>query len=224
MQMVKSLAVLTCSMLMAGAAAAQEAADVRGMTPARERGHVAANAGATLETRTTPVFGVEYAEPIGRYAQGYVALTYFDDLTTEASREELRNLGSVLSSLTGSPWEFSARDRGIAFAAGAKFLVPTGTGIRPYVGGGAGAIKITRTITERTRGNLTDAVIREGLTDASFSSVNASATKPMVEGIVGVGIAAGHTYVDVGYRYRKAFHFAAPLDFGQFAVGVGYKF
>jgi opacity protein-like surface antigen len=224
MQIRKSLSLVMFVLLIVSGSASAQDSDVRNGGSARQRGYISAVAGTTFATETSPTVAVEYAENLGRYVQGYATFSYFDNLVNDATLDELRSVGTMLTSLTGSSWNFDARDRGIAFVAGGKFLVPTGTGIRPYVGGGAGAIKVTRTITERVRGDLTSAVIGEGLTDPTFSTADSSATKPMVEGIVGVGIAAGPTHVDVGYRYRKAFHFATPLDFGQFSVGIGYRF
>jgi len=226
MRIVKALSFVACSfVIMPGYSLAQDAADVRSGATAPQRGYVSAGTGVTLDTERATTFAVEYADQIGRNVQGYATFSYFDDVMNDDTREELRALGAMMAGLTGSPWEFSGRDRGAAFVVGGKLLVPTGTVVRPYVGGGAGAINVKRTITERTRGDLTGAIVRDlGFTDGAFNSTDASTTKPIVEGVVGVGIAAGRTYVDVGYRYRKAFHFATPLDFGQFSVGIGYKF
>jgi opacity protein-like surface antigen len=226
MQILKSLSFVVCALAFTSVSArAQEAADVRSGAGAPQRGYVSAGTGVTLGTDRAATFAVEYADNLGRQVQAYANFSYFDNVINDATRDELRSLAGLMAGLTGSPWEFSGRDRGVAFVAGGKVLVPTGTSVRPYVGAGAGALNVKRTITERTRGDLTSAVISDlGFTDGAFNTADASTTKPMIEGIVGVGIVAGHTYVDVGYRYRKAFHFAAPLDFGQFSVGVGYRF
>jgi opacity protein-like surface antigen len=220
----KSLAFVMFAVVVAAGSARAQDAPVQNGGAAAPRGYVSAIAGATFATETSPAFAVEYAEHIGAHVQGYATLSYFDNLVGNATLDDVQRIGATLTLATGSPWAFEVRDKGVAFVAGAKFLIPTRTGIRPYVGAGAGAIKVTRTITEQFRGDLTPAVIGEGLTDPAFSAENFSATKPIVEGVAGVAIAAGHAYVDVGYRYRKAFHFATPLDFGQFSIGVGYRF
>ena len=39
-----------------------------------------------------------------------------------------------------------------------------------------------------------------------------------------IGAAIGRAYVDVGYRYRKAFHVGQSFDISQVGVAVGLKF
>ena len=46
-----------------------------------------------------------------------------------------------------------------------------------------------------------------------------------LEGVdLGSGVAAGRTYLDISYRYRKAFKTGGDYSFGQFNVGVGMRF
>src|ERR1043166_533505 len=44
------------------------------------------------------------------------------------------------------------------------------------------------------------------LTTRSTSPTQGNTTRPMGEIAVGVGTVISHAYIDVGYRYRKAFH------------------
>ena len=46
----------------------------------------------------------------------------------------------------------------------------------------------------------------------------------MGEVAAGIGAAIGRAYVDVGYRYRKAFHVNQSFDISQVGVAVGVKF
>jgi hypothetical protein len=46
----------------------------------------------------------------------------------------------------------------------------------------------------------------------------------MAEVAAGIGAVVGHGYVDVGYRYRKAFHVNQSFDISQVGVAVGVKF
>jgi hypothetical protein len=109
-------------------------------------------------------------------------------------------------------------------SAGGKYLVGSGS-FRPYVGGGAGVLSIRRTVTEVRQGNVTSAVFNDfSVGDRELASAPASLTKPMVEAIFGVGIVKGSTYLDVGYRYRRAFRLAEDLDFSQLGAGIGFKF
>jgi opacity protein-like surface antigen len=142
----------------------------------------------------------------------------------QTMRDEVVTLGTRLSTLTATRWELAGRDRAVALTAGAKYLVGTGT-IRPYVGAGGGIINLKRTVTEARIGDVTTAVFNDfniGVSDLSLAT--RGLTRPMGEALVGVGIVAGSTYVDVGYRYRKAFRLTSGLDFSQLSVGIGYKF
>lgn len=191
-------------------------------------GYVAAFAGAVSGPPTEPLFAVEYAENVGRRAQAYVSLGYVDNLMTEDTRDAVMRLGADwLAPLTGVPqsqWSFSGRDRAITLTAGGKYIAGTGS-VRPYVGAGAGVINLKRTITEARLGEVTQAVFNDfGVGSPELSLAPRGTTRPLGEIVAGVGFAAGHTYVDVGYRYRRAFRFAEDLDFSQFSVGVGYRF
>jgi opacity protein-like surface antigen len=189
-----------------------------------QRGYIAALAGAVSGPPTEPVFAVEYGENMHPDVQAYVTLSYFENVMPRDVRSELAVLGTTLSGLTGTSWSLTGRDRAVTATAGAKYLIGR-RAVRPYIGAGAGIINIKRTIVEARIGEITTAVFNDfeiGQPDLSLES--AGVTRPLGEAAVGVGIVAGHTYVDVGYRYRRAFRLATTLDLAQFTVGVGYKF
>ena len=96
--------------------------------------------------------------------------------------------------------------------------------MRPYLGGGAGIVNLRRTISDPQVGDVTSAVLTEfGIGESALTSNGV--TRPLLEAAVGVAIAAGRaTYVDVGYRFRRAFRLSEPLDFGQFAAAIGVRF
>jgi hypothetical protein len=198
--------------------------DSRAGGAAFPHGYVSVSSGATFGTDTAAAVAVEYGENLGRHAQAYVTLSYFDDVLSDRTRADLASLGAGLAAVTGSPWRLHGRDRGVAFVAGGKFLVPTGTGARPYVGGGVGAINLKRTVLEDSRGDVTTAVLEDfGFAEGVFDDQGRT-TKPIVEGVVGIGIAAGRTYIDVGYRYRRAFHLPTVVAFSQLSAGIGVRF
>jgi hypothetical protein len=107
--------------------------------------------------------------------------------------------------------------------AGAKYLIGE-SAVRPYVGGGAGIINLKRTVSDPQVGDVTSAVLTEfGIGESALTSKGQ--TRPLMEATVGVAIAAGRaTYVDVGYRFRRAFRLSETLDFGQFAAAIGVRF
>jgi hypothetical protein len=190
-----------------------------------QRGYMTGALGASFNSDTAAAFAVEFGEHINRRVQAYTAFTYFDDLLNTAARDDLAEMGSTLTRVTGSEWLLQGRDRGLAFSGGAKYLISEGGSVRPYVGGGPGVLNIRRVISERLRGDVTDAVVFAfGAPDGVIDPAKVSTFKPMAEVVAGVGFTAGRTYVDVGYRFRKVFRSPQSFNFSQFGVGVGMRF
>ena len=186
--------------------------------------YVAAIGGAVSRPPTEPVFGVEVAQNVGRHAQAYTTLSYFENLIKRSLRDSLDAKAAQLTTLTGDAWSLSGRDRGVSFVAGGKYMFGNGT-VRPYVGAGAGVIKVKRTVVEATLGDVTRAVFNDyQLGDADLSLATEGIASPLVEATFGVGIGSGHTHFDIGYRYRSAFRMATKLDFSQVTAGIGYRF
>ena len=152
-------------------------------------------------------------------------LWYFDNLITDSAQGNLTTLAANLTRLTATPWDFTGYERGLAFSGGAKYVFADGSSIRPYVGGGPGVLNLRRTIVETDLGDITDEVLTVfGASDAFIDATQETTFRPMVEFLAGVGIAAGRTYVDVGYRFNKVFKTPEPFSFSQFKVGVGMSF
>jgi opacity protein-like surface antigen len=137
--------------------------------------------------------------------------------------DDLSQLSAVLTSVTGTPWSLKGRDRGVTLIGSGRYLLNTGGTIRPYVGGGAGVINLKRTIVDPRAGDVTTSILSEfnlGQQSITTKTLN----RPIIEGALGVGFFGGPVYVDVGYRYRRAFHLDESIDFSQALVGIGYKF
>jgi opacity protein-like surface antigen len=188
-------------------------------------GYMTGAAGTSFADRQSPTFAIEIGEQMNPRTQAYVAFTYFDDLLNDGARGDLDELAIELERMTGYSWEFSARDRGLAFSGGAKYLLSRGPSVRPYVGGGPGVINLSRSITERDLGDVSDPVIGVfGAPDGMIEPAKKSTFKPMAEFVAGVGFSPGRLYVDVGYRFRKVFRGHEDFSFSQFGVGVGMGF
>ena len=232
MQIQKSLGFMTVFVVaFAASALGQQFAQPGGTAP-EPRGYIAVLGGAAsgtlggadAGTPTQPVFSVEYGDDIRRDVLAYLTVSYIENLMPQPLRDDLEVTAAALTSLTGALWEFQGRDRAIILTAGGKYRFGR-EDVQPYVGGGAGIINIRRTVLERNLGDLTAAVFNDfdsGSPDLSLAT--AGLTRPLVEIAAGVGISKGNTYVDIGYRYRRAFRLVDTLDFGQFSVGVGYRF
>jgi opacity protein-like surface antigen len=220
----KTLSFVLCLVLIdASLASAQQTRPATGGT--LERGYMSAAAGAAFSDQRSATFGLEIGERMGRSAQAYVAFTYFDDLFSDRAAADLTRVQNYITTTTGQTLNLTGRDRGLAFSGGAKYLLSNGPTFRPYVGGGPGVLNIQRTITDRMLGDVTDPVIGlYGAPDGAIDPSKNSSFKPMAEFLAGVGIAAGRTYVDVGYRYRQVLRTTETFSFSQFNVGVGMRF
>jgi opacity protein-like surface antigen len=191
------------------------------------RGYLIGGGGASISTPDRALtLTAEIAENVKPAVQVYMSAAYYDNIMSQAARNQLARVGADLTAITGTPWAFEGRDRGRSFTVGGKVLVPTGTQIRPYVGGGVGAINLRRTIRELSRGNMTKTYLAQfGSGDGVVDATQTNTTKPMAEVAVGVGAAVSRAYIDVGYRYGKAFHNVnESFDVSQVAVAVGLKF
>jgi opacity protein-like surface antigen len=193
-------------------------------TKAEPRWYIAGLGGAVSRPPTGPVFGVEVAEHLGRHGQAYATFSYFENLMGQPLRDGLDDRAARLTSLTGDNWSLTGRDRGMSFVVGGKYVIGSGA-IRPYLGAGAGAIHLKRSVVEARLGDVTQAVFNDyQLGEAVLSLAAEGVTRPMVEAAVGVGIGSGHTHFDIGYRYRSAYHMASDLKFSQVTAGIGYRF
>lgn len=222
MQLVRFVSVVvTAGAVLSGSAAAQQRSG-----PAPVRGYLIGGGGASIEPNRSASIAAEIAENVHPNVQIYANVAYYDNLLSDASRNQLTAVAQDLTIATGTPWEFSGRDRGRSFSFGAKFVKSTG-GMRPYVGAGIGVLNLRRTITERFRGNLTSSFLAEfGSADGVLDVSQTNTNKPLGEIGAGVGFVVGrHGYVDFGYRYRKPFHTPGQsYDISNVGVAAGVKF
>jgi hypothetical protein len=179
--------------------------------------------GAVSRPPTAPVFGVELADDISSHVQVYTTVSYFDNLMRQSVLDDLDATATRLATLTGDPWSFRGRDRGISVVAGAKYVFGGGS-IRPYVGGGVGNLNLKRTVSEARIGDVTQTVLNDFKIGEAELVTLEGVNKPLVEFALGVRIGSGRTQFDVGYRYRNAYKLASRLEFSQVAAGIGYRF
>ena len=193
----------------------------------RDDGWVSGIGGASFGTPVEPdsAFGVEYGDDVSPHVQAYLTLTYFENVMTQSLQDDIAVLSQELTAFTDSQFNLFGRDQAVTFLAGGRYAFgsPLST-FRPYVGGGGGIINLKRTIADPRLGNITVAVLNDfGIGDLQLATN--STTKPLVEGALGVALFRGPLYVDIGYRFKRAFRIEGEvLDFSQAAVGVGYRF
>lgn len=224
MTALKSISFVPCLMLVTASLVGAQSRPAP--TTTLDRGYMSANAGAAFGDQKSATFGVEIAERMSRRTQAYASLMYVDNLFSDRAAADLVSLTNYLGAVTGNAYQFTGRDRGLAFSGGAKYLISQGPTFRPYVGGGPGLLSVQRTITEASLGDVSDPLIGlYGAPDGLINPSKVSSFKPYGEFILGSGIAAGRTYVDVSYRYRRVLRTGDDtFSFSQFNVGVGMRF
>jgi len=196
--------------------------------PSPLRGYLIGGGGASMGStaQTAVTLSAEIAENMTRNVQAYMSAVFYDNIMSSAATNQLALVGSSLTALTGTPWVFDGRDKARSFTFGAKVLVPGTSSVHPYVGGGFGALNVRRVIHEQSRGNITQAFLAQfGSPDGFVDPTDTDTTHPMGEVAAGVGAVIKRAYVDVGYRYRKAFHTSnQSFQFSQVGAQVGVKF
>jgi hypothetical protein len=193
----------------------------------RDDGWVSAITGAAFgsQTQANATFAVEYGDDISPNVQAYLTLSYFENLITQNLRDDLAELSAALTATSGVLWNLHGSDRGVTLVAGGRYLPVTSGLIRPYVGGGAGIINLDRSIADPRVGDVTVAVLNEFGVGTLALADDDGITRPLIEGMAGVSFYSGPVYVDVGYRYKRAFRINTDqLGFSQGIVGVGYRF
>jgi opacity protein-like surface antigen len=191
----------------------------------RDIGWVSVAAGSTFgsETERAATFAGEWGEDVIPSVQVYVTVSYFENLMRQDLTDDLAELSGFLTSITGTPWSLRGRDRGVTLIASGRYLLNSDGTIRPYVGGGGGVLNIERFIVDPRAGDVTTSILSD-FNIGELSITTKTLNRPIIEGALGIGFFSGPVYVDVGYRYRRAFHLDETLDFGQAMVGIGYKF
>ena len=221
MNAIKSFGLVPCLVVLSATVAFGQAQE----DPRFQHGYMTAVAGTSFGDQQEALFGAEVGENLTSHVQAYANFTYFDNLITDSAQSYLANLSATLTRLTATSWNLTGNDRGLSFSGGAKYLMLPGSAIRPYVGAGPGLINIRRTIYETDLGEISNEVLAVfGAPDGGINPEKEGSFKPMVEFAAGAGIAAGRTFVDVGYRFNKIYKTAEPLSFSQFKVGVGMRF
>ena len=220
----------TTSLLLMLLVAAPALAQQRPSPPRPLRGYLIGGGGVSLgqavPAKTSLTLSAEIAENMTRNIQAYMSVVFYDNLMSDAETSQLALIGNALSATTGSRWVFQGRDLGRSFTFGAKVLMPATSSVHPYVGGGFGALNVRRTIHELSRGNVTQSFLTQfGSADGLVHPTDTDTTHAMAEVAAGVGAVIKGAYLDVGYRYRRAFHTGSEsFDISQVGAAVGVKF
>lgn len=167
-----------------------------------------------------PTFAAEYGERVHRDVYAYASFRFIENLMSDEMRINLQTASTDLG------LSFSGRDRGLTFTVGAKYMLPRAMRFRPYFGGGLGVLNLKRRLKERGLGDVSEQFfLMTGLNDGVVDVNSTSSTNAMGEVMVGLaGATSNRTYIDLSYRYGRAFHTTEAIDFGQLSFGLGVSF
>ena len=172
--------------------------------------------------RPRPCSAWRSPEHLGRHAQAYATVSYFENLMRDTLRDDLDFTATRLATLTGESWSLSGRDRGVALVVGGKYVFGSGT-YPALCGRGrrrdqSQAHRVREPHRRRDPGRLQRLRARRCGAVRATDGVN----KPLIEFGFGLGIGSGRTHFDIGYRYRNVPRTASSLDFSQVSAGIGY--
>jgi opacity protein-like surface antigen len=192
--------IVLVSMFVVGAASGVNAQD--------RQTYAVASSGLTFGSLSGTVVGVELGTDVGAHFQVYAAGGYHKDVLPSSMGEDLEALNSV---------GLDVRAPGFLTSAGVRYVIPTGSGIRPYISLGVGAARIKAKVTAQSE-DVTDDWVRAGLLPA------ASATEFLTEFGGGLAIPVGaNLQLDLGYRFIKIRDEVSP-NLSRLTVGFGARF
>jgi opacity protein-like surface antigen len=183
---------------------------------AQEKGYVQGVSGLTFQSETSTLMGGEIGFNVTPdlviYGQGGRML----NVLPKSVQNDLDFASQVLTLATGQRWAFDGKVRATYFGGGAKYLIPTGSGIRPYVLGGVGLAKLKGSITEVDLGDYLDILVDEGLIDED----DVKADEFSYEFGGGVSVPVSVIQLDFGYRFMKI----GEANVSRFVGGFGVRF
>ena len=189
------------------------------------RGYFSVLGGRLLDDPESAVFGVEFGERVTGIFDAFLNFTFAKDVMTPRMRLHLQEASAAWTEATGTPWEFTGRDRGLSVTYGGKLLLPRESPVRAYFGLGAGGMWLRRRIVEQSLGEITRDFSRQyGATDGNVGVGGTYSLKPLAEAIVGVSAGVNRLYVDVSVRRRRTFRTEERIDYTQFAAAAGFRF
>ena len=221
MKFLCSFSFLAC-LLAAQPALCQERTESAPSDPFLLQRYFSGSTGVASFGSNTVTFAAEYGEKVTKNSQAYANFSYFNNVMTDEVRANLAAAAAGITAITGESRSFSGRDRGMAFTAGGKYQ--PGRRVRPFIGAGAGAFNVERTITDSSLGDVSLGFAEQPwFWGGAVPAGSTSATKPLAEAVAGVGFVTRNMYIEVGYRYRHLFHTATDINLSQVAVGIGAK-
>jgi opacity protein-like surface antigen len=184
----------------------------------RYRGYALGIGGLTFQSETSGLFGGEFGGNVTADLQIYGQVGRMINALPKSFQEDVDNAASLLTYLTGDRWKFDAKLPATYFGGGVKYLVPTGTAVRPFAIGGVNGGSFKASVNEIDLGEVVDDLVDYGYLDED----DVKATKFGFEVGGGLMIPVGAMQFEAGYRFMKFVD--TEIEVSRFVVGFGTRF
>lgn len=183
---------------------------------AQDRGYVQGAGGVTFMSDVSGVVGAEAGFKVGRTLIVFGQVGRMMNVLPRDIQEDIDNAAELLESFTGRPWQFDAAIRATYAGGGIRYVLPFGSGIRPYVTGGVGIVNYAGSLRERELGDVLDQAVSLGVVESDDVKGNELAYE--VGG--GVVIPRGRWQLDGGYRLMNV----SGVNVSRLVAGAGVRF
>lgn len=183
---------------------------------AQDRGYVQGAGGVTFMSEVSGVFGGEAGFHISRNLIVFGQAGRMLNVLPRDIQEDIDNAADVLESFTGRAWQFEAAIRATYAGGGARYVLPLGSRIHPYVAGSVGIVNYAGSLRERELGDVLDQAVTLGVVESDEVKGNEIAYE--VGG--GVLIPRGRLQFDAGYRLMNV----RGVNVSRLVAGAGLRF
>jgi Outer membrane protein beta-barrel domain len=174
-----ALAMLALGMLSANAYAQEEST------------YALASTGLTFGNASAVAVGAELGTNVGEHIQIYATAGHHRDVLPTSFKEPLDVLADA---------GITMRAPAFLFSSGVRYLIPTNSGVRPYVSAGGGTARLKLRASVEGLGDVTNQLVDAGY----LSKDDVSFTKLLIEFGGGVAVPLGSALqLDLGYKYIK---------------------
>jgi opacity protein-like surface antigen len=194
-------------------------------TPAAvDKGYVEGVAQSAFGNVTTQSYGAEVGVTVAPNVQvfgefGRIKTVASTEFTAAASKIAIGLAPPVQPAAVG----FTAKQPVTFFGAGAKYLIPTATPVKPYVLGGFGMAKVENDVVFTLGGTDAGSALAQYVTLGS--DLSGTVTKPMLTLGGGVAIPVWQAIVlDLQYRYGRIFTEEQAITTNRAGIGFGVRF
>lgn len=200
----------------------------------QERGYVVGFGGAAFTDVSSPLFGGGVGFNLGPAFEITGEVGRMMDVTPTFTNEDLKLSEQGIIGLTGTSFEAKAKVPTTYLTAGARWLLPTNSSIRPYVMGSGGVAWLRPEPSFTFAGtDITSFVLEDDAMKTAF----ADQTRPLASIGGGVKMTVNrHLVADIAYRYSRIFisqdylqdtesptHHSG-ININRVFAGIGYQF